>query len=62
MFLFTAIVRLFQTRRGSDTAQKQKIKEAAGIIADVLVKHLEQKSFGETMWNSDVQDLLITCD
>ena len=44
---FTAIVRLFQTRRSSDTAQKQKIKEAAGIIAEVLVKHLEQKPFSK---------------
>ncbi|TBU55065.1 hypothetical protein BD310DRAFT_1041405 [Dichomitus squalens] len=46
---FQSIVRLFQTRRGSDMAQKQKIKEAAGIIADVLVKHLEQKSFSDKL-------------
>lgn len=48
-----AVVRLFQTRRSSDVAQKQKIKEAAGILADVLVKHLEpqtsSKSHASTM-------------
>ena len=40
-------MRLFQTRRSGDTVQKQKIKEAAAILADVLVKHLEQRPFGK---------------
>ncbi|KAI0373495.1 hypothetical protein BV20DRAFT_1119067 [Pilatotrama ljubarskyi] len=40
---FQSVVRLFQTRRTSDVVQKQKIKEAAGILADVLVKHLERR-------------------
>lgn len=44
-----AIVRLFQTRRSSDTAQKQKIKEAAAILADILASHLEQKPFSTCM-------------
>ncbi|KAI0326605.1 DUF913-domain-containing protein [Cubamyces sp. BRFM 1775] len=42
---FQSVVRLFQTRRTSDLSQKQKIKEAAGILADVLVKHLEPLPF-----------------
>lgn len=41
------MVRLFQTRRSSDVAQKQKIKEAAGILADVLVKHLGPQTFSK---------------
>ncbi|KAI0360913.1 hypothetical protein OH77DRAFT_1558017 [Trametes cingulata] len=41
---FQSVVRLFQTRRSSDVAQKQKIKEAAGILAKVLVHHLERRS------------------
>lgn len=45
--MYAAVVRLFQTRRSSDVAQKQKIKEAAGILADVLVKHLERKPFSK---------------
>ncbi len=43
----SAIVRLFQTRRSTDTVQKQKIKEAASILADIVVKHLEQKPFSK---------------
>ncbi|KAH9894888.1 hypothetical protein C8Q73DRAFT_645187 [Cubamyces lactineus] len=42
---FQSVVRLFQTRRTSDLSQKQKIKEAAAILADVLVKHLEPLTF-----------------
>ncbi|KAI0633753.1 hypothetical protein C8Q77DRAFT_809629 [Trametes polyzona] len=46
---FQSVVRLFQTRRSSDIAQKQKIKEAAAILADVLVKHLERQSFKDKL-------------
>ncbi|CDO77710.1 hypothetical protein BN946_scf184969.g61 [Trametes cinnabarina] len=46
---FQSVVRLFQTRRNSDISQKQKIKEAAGILADVLVKHLEPLPFRDTL-------------
>ncbi|KAI8975845.1 hypothetical protein BD414DRAFT_580582 [Trametes punicea] len=46
---FQSVVRLFQTRRSSDVAQKQKIKEAAGILADVLVKHLEPLPFEDKL-------------
>ncbi|KAI9068310.1 hypothetical protein FKP32DRAFT_1587710 [Trametes sanguinea] len=46
---FQSVVRLFQTRRSSDVSQKQKIKEAAGILADVLKKHLEPLPFKDTL-------------
>ncbi|KAI0644511.1 hypothetical protein C8Q79DRAFT_912719 [Trametes meyenii] len=46
---FQSVVRLFQTRRSSDVAQKQKIKEAASILADVLAKHLERQPFQDKL-------------
>ncbi|RPD73800.1 hypothetical protein L226DRAFT_488466 [Lentinus tigrinus ALCF2SS1-7] len=46
---FQSIVRLFQTRRSSDAGQKAKIKEAAAVIADIIVKHLEQKTFSDKL-------------
>ncbi|KAI0766838.1 hypothetical protein BD413DRAFT_614840 [Trametes elegans] len=46
---FQSVVRLFQTRRSSDLGQKQKIKEVAGILADVLVKHLERQPFKDKL-------------
>ncbi|KAI0708195.1 hypothetical protein C8T65DRAFT_740208 [Cerioporus squamosus] len=46
---FQSIVRLFQTRRSSDTGQKAKIKEAAAVLADIIVKHLEQKTFSDKL-------------
>ncbi|KAI0666580.1 hypothetical protein C8Q78DRAFT_1176707 [Trametes maxima] len=46
---FQSVVRLFQTRRSSDIVQKQKIKEAAGILADVLAKHLERQPFQDKL-------------
>ncbi|RDX47077.1 hypothetical protein OH76DRAFT_1406241 [Lentinus brumalis] len=46
---FQSIVRLFQTRRSSDTGQKAKVKEAAAVLADIVVKHLEQKPFSDKL-------------
>ncbi|OBZ67028.1 E3 ubiquitin-protein ligase ptr1 [Grifola frondosa] len=46
---FQAVVRLFQSRRSTDSTQKQKIRETAGILADILVKHLEQKAFEDKL-------------
>lgn len=45
--VIAAVVRLFQTRRSSsnDSANKQRIRETASVLADILVKHLEQKDF-----------------
>ena len=49
-------MRLFQTRRSSDTGQKANIKEAAAVIADIIVKHLEQKPF--SMYHSQCTSVL----
>ncbi|OCH84897.1 hypothetical protein OBBRIDRAFT_891524 [Obba rivulosa] len=46
---FQAVVRLFQTRRSNDLSQKQKIRDTASVLADVLVKHLEQKTFDDKL-------------
>ncbi|KAI0829944.1 hypothetical protein BC628DRAFT_1314795 [Trametes gibbosa] len=46
---FQSVVKLFQTRRSSDVSQKQKIREAAGILADVLVKHVERQPFKDKL-------------
>ncbi|KAL1945966.1 hypothetical protein VTO73DRAFT_1968 [Trametes versicolor] len=46
---FQSVVRLFQTRRSSDVAQKQKIREAAGILADVLVQHLGPQTLSDKL-------------
>ncbi|KAI0958508.1 hypothetical protein AcV7_004312 [Taiwanofungus camphoratus] len=46
---FQAVVRLFQSRRSADPSQKQKIRETSSILADVLDKHLEQKTFEDKL-------------
>ncbi|KAL6310318.1 hypothetical protein BKA93DRAFT_924556 [Sparassis latifolia] len=46
---FQAIVRLLQTRRAPDPTQKQKIRETAVVLANVLLKHVEQKDFGDKL-------------
>ena len=40
---FQSVVRLFQTRRSPDQAQKQRILDAADVVADVAVKHLSSR-------------------
>ncbi|EKM54444.1 uncharacterized protein PHACADRAFT_174950 [Phanerochaete carnosa HHB-10118-sp] len=40
---FQSVVRLFQTRRNPDQAQKQRILDAADVVADVAVKHLSAR-------------------
>ncbi|KAH9935552.1 uncharacterized protein B0H18DRAFT_1082292 [Fomitopsis serialis] len=46
---FQAIVRLFQTRRTTDAAHKQKIRETAGIVAEVMTRHLDEKPFSDKL-------------
>ncbi|KAH9839447.1 uncharacterized protein C8Q71DRAFT_905985 [Rhodofomes roseus] len=40
---FQAIVRLFQTRRTADAAHKQKIRETATVVAEVMTRHLDER-------------------
>lgn len=44
--LLAAVVRLFQTRRNPDAAQKQRILEAADVVADVALRHLSPRDTG----------------
>ncbi|TFK54241.1 hypothetical protein OE88DRAFT_1786570 [Heliocybe sulcata] len=41
--LFSAIVKMFYTRRNPDPVQKKLIMDAASVVANVMLKHLEPK-------------------
>lgn len=40
-------MRLFQTRRTADAAHKQKIRETATAVAEVMTRHLDERPFCE---------------
>jgi E3 ubiquitin-protein ligase HUWE1 len=42
-----AIVKLFHARRNPDTAQRKQIMSSSTAIADIMLKHISQKNFGE---------------
>ncbi|PCH43593.1 hypothetical protein WOLCODRAFT_75349 [Wolfiporia cocos MD-104 SS10] len=46
---FQSVVRLFQNRRSTDIVQRQKVREVASVFADVMGKHLEQKTFNDNL-------------
>ncbi|KAI0081201.1 hypothetical protein K474DRAFT_1768664 [Panus rudis PR-1116 ss-1] len=41
---FQSIVRLFQLRRNPDAAHKQTIMDAAGVISDIILQHLRDRT------------------
>ncbi|KAI0699215.1 hypothetical protein BC835DRAFT_1412679 [Cytidiella melzeri] len=41
---FQSVARLFQTRRNTEQAQKQKISEASAVLAEVLIRHLQPRA------------------
>ncbi|KZT26754.1 hypothetical protein NEOLEDRAFT_1062431 [Neolentinus lepideus HHB14362 ss-1] len=45
--LFTAIVKMFYTRRNPDPVQKKQIMDAASVVANIMLKHLEPKPLGD---------------
>lgn len=46
MFL-SVVVRLFQPRRSIESPQKQKIRDVSGVLAEIIVKHLERRAFSK---------------
>lgn len=41
------VVRLFQPRRSIESPHKQKIRDVSTVLAEIIVKHLEQRDFSE---------------
>ncbi|KAF9447492.1 hypothetical protein P691DRAFT_776106 [Macrolepiota fuliginosa MF-IS2] len=45
---FQAIVKMFHARRNPEAPQKKQIQESAGVIANMLLKHLQIPQFDDT--------------
>jgi len=42
-----AMVKMFHLRRNPEPAQRQQITESSAVLADIMLKHLTQKSFSK---------------
>jgi E3 ubiquitin-protein ligase HUWE1 len=53
-----AMVKMFHARRNPDAAQKKQITESSSVIAEIMVKHLSPRAFGEPYTTPELCTLL----
>jgi E3 ubiquitin-protein ligase HUWE1 len=53
-----AIVKLFHARRNPDSAQRKQIMSSSSVIADLMLKHVSQKNFGESSAQYSCSEIL----